>query len=487
MSDLLRTLRLEVGELVARHERGHADFTRYENDPAGFFREVLHCSMWSRQVEMAEAVRDYPRVVVVSCQSAGKDYLAARLALWWTYANRGLCILTGPSDRQVSEILMREVRRAFSRCPELPGELYSRELRLDGSDAGILAFTSNQSDRLTGFHHPRLLVCITEGQGVEDEAYEAALACATGPENRLLVYGNPLRRTGSFYRVAHASNWHRLTITASEHPNVTSGREEIPGAISAEWISALAEEYGVASSIYRSRVEAEFPSDAVEGLLQRAWLDAAVARWQKEMYQEPGARNEANLVQPAVLGIDVARFGADKSAIAYARGGIVRELATWGGAALTTSADRVIDYTRQVQARDVWGRRPSLWVDEPGLGGGLIDTLRERGWEVESFNGSAKPRDSRRFLNKRAESFWHLRRVLEAGKVALPPDDRLFEEMLASEWTISGGGQIQIAGKDLMRKELGRSPDRLDAVVIALAASMGAYSPPMIRFEHVRI
>lgn len=158
-----------------------------------------------------------------------------------------------------------------------------------------------------------------------------------------------------------------------------------------------------------------------------------------------------------------------------------------GGASLTTSADKVLDYAREVQQGDVWGRRPSLVVDEPGLGGGLIDTLRERGWEVTAFNGSARARDPRRFLNKRAEAFWHLRRCLEAGTVALPRDERLFEEALGVEWTISGGGQIQIAGKDLMRKDLGRSPDRLDAVTIALAASSGAFPRSRISFSSVRI
>ncbi|MDP2958008.1 MAG: hypothetical protein Q8N53_16400 [Longimicrobiales bacterium] len=369
----------------------------------------------------------------------------------------------------------------------LPGKLYSREPRLDGSDAGILALTSNQSDRLTGFHHERLLICLTEAQGIEDEAYEAALACATGSENRLLVYGNPTRRTGQFYRVAHAEHWHRLTITAAEHPNVISGNEEIPGGISREWIEALAAEYGASSSIYRSRVEAEFPSDSVEGLIRREWLDTAVQRWEREMHPAPGPRNEANLVQPATLGIDVARYGDDKSAAALVRGSTVRELFTWSGAALTTSADRVIDYAREVQKRDIYGRRPSLWVDEPGLGGGLIDTLRERGWEVSAFNGSARPKDPRRFLNKRAEAYWHLRRVLEAGRVALPPDERLTEEALSVEWTIAPNGAIQIAAKDLQRKSLGRSPDRLDAVVIGLAASMEAFPPSRISFSHVRI
>ena len=124
-------------------------------------------------------------------------------------------------------ILVREIRRAFLRVPELPGELYSMELRIDG-DAGILAFTSDDPQKLVGLHHPRLLIPFTQGQGIDEDAYEAALACCTGPENRLFVYGNPIAPTGPFYRAATSDTWSVLTLRADEHPNVVTGRQEIP-------------------------------------------------------------------------------------------------------------------------------------------------------------------------------------------------------------------------------------------------------------------
>ncbi len=55
------------------------------------------------------------------------------------------------------------------------------------------------------------------------------------------------------------------------------------------------------------------------------------------------------------------------------------------------------------------------------------------------------------------------------------------------EWQIAQNGTIQILGKDLLRKALGRSPDRLDAVVIGLTASLGGLRRPQIRFSTVRI
>ena len=164
-------LREQVGELIAKHERARdvTEFSRYADDPSGFMRDVLHCEPWAKQLEIAELVRDHPRTVVVTANGIGKDWVTARLAVWWVYARRGFVILTGPTERQVKQILMREVRKVFALAPELPGELYSLELRVDDAgESGILAFTSDNPDRLTGFHHPRLLICVTEGQGVDE-------------------------------------------------------------------------------------------------------------------------------------------------------------------------------------------------------------------------------------------------------------------------------------------------------------------------------
>ena len=488
-------LAVEVGDLLAQHEktRDLADFARYADDPAGFMREVLHCLPWSKQDEMAEWVRDNPRVVVVTCNGLGKDWMTARIALWWVYARGGLCILTGPTERQVKHILMRQVRQAFNAAPELPGELYSMELRVgDSGDSGILAFTSDQADRLTGFHHPLLAVFITEGQGVEDDAYEAAMSCLTGAENRLFVYGNPTRPTGSFYRIAHSDNWHAETIAAPEHPNVISGREEIPGAITREWIAGIREEYGEASSIYGSRVLARFPSEAIEGLIRRAWLNAAVAKWNaphpSEAHLMPWSRS------PVTLGVDVGRMGPDASVVAVARRGRVEEIVMWRGAETTESVDRVIAVAKRVQpVATLYFCGLRIVVDAVGVGAGVHDGLKAKGWPVVEYNGGASPEenksfsDSRRFANRRAETHWRFRESLERGLIELPQDDALFEEALAVEWQINPAGKIQILGKDLIRKSLGRSPDRLDAVTMALEESMDLRLRPTISFYSIEI
>ena len=219
---ILRRLETEIGELVERHDtaRDLSDFARYHDDPVAFIRDVLKGDPWSAQIAIAESVRNDSLVVVRSCNAAGKDWIAAHLALWWVYSRRGLVLLTGPTERQVREIVMSEVGRAFSAAEDLPGELFQMALRLGRDEqAGILAFTSSDANKLTGFHAPRLMICITEAQGVEPFAFEAALACATGAENRILAVGNPLAPSGRFFEMSRSNNWTSHAISAFDCPN----------------------------------------------------------------------------------------------------------------------------------------------------------------------------------------------------------------------------------------------------------------------------
>ncbi|HEX6910089.1 MAG TPA: hypothetical protein VF142_06835 [Longimicrobium sp.] len=286
MSDFrLDRLEERLGLLLDRHAGG-ADLSalaeQYRADPVGFARDVLHADPWSKQVAILEAVRDAPRTVVRGCNAAGKDHAAACAALWW-YATRpgATVLLTGPTLRQVAEILFgTELRRLFDGS-DLPGERFTTALRGPGG-ALVLGFTSGESSRLTGYHSPGgVLAILTEGQGVEPFAYEAMLANTTGAGDRLLVVGNPLVPHGPFFEACRSADWRRTRISAFDHPNLT-GERTIPGGVTPEWVELVRREYGAASGVYRARVLGEFPDEATDGLVRRSWLEAAAARWAEQ-------------------------------------------------------------------------------------------------------------------------------------------------------------------------------------------------------------
>ena len=136
---------------------------------------------------------------------------------------------------------MSEVARACRGASELPGELYRTTLRLPHeARAGVLAFTSTEASRLTGFHAPRVMAVVTEAQGVEEYAWEGLLACATGPEDRVLAVGNPLVPSGRFFAVSRPqSDWRTLQASALDHPNLREGRTVIPGGPSQAFIDRM--------------------------------------------------------------------------------------------------------------------------------------------------------------------------------------------------------------------------------------------------------
>ncbi len=465
----LRRLQSDVGDLIASRERGSdlEEFARYENDPCAFVIDVLKAQPWEAQTAIAASVRDHPLVVVRSCNAAGKDWVAAALALWWVYVRRGLVLLTGPTQRQVREIVMGEVGRAWYKARDLPGELYASALRVGGSEhMGILAFTSSEASRMTGFHAPRVLIVITEAQAVEPWTWEAAFACATGSEDRILAVGNPLSPSGKFYDVCNSPSWTTHAISAFETPNVKEGSEAVPGMITTAGVARIESEYGKGSGVYRARVLGQFPEEDVYGLIRRAWLEEAYRKFQTGELQGGG--------QP-ILAVDPARYGPDKSVMAVRRGAVLRELVVWSKCDLMQTVEKI---QAEAGKRGVTPdgkshgklipHRGQLVIDEIGLGSGVYDRLRELRYDVAGFNASRLPSaDKDKLANTRAAAFWKLRKLLEDGQVAILKDELLWDELTAIQWKLNSAGKIVIESKDDLRSRLGRSIDRADATAMA--------------------
>jgi hypothetical protein len=462
----------ELGELLARHQEpaDFSTFATYADDPVGFLTEVLGEQPWRRQVEIAEAVRDCPLVTVRSCHAAGKDWIAARLALWWVYARRGLVLLTGPTRAQVEEILMRgELREAFGRAADLPGDLHVRALRPAGEGkAGVLAKTASGVSRLTGFHDARVLFVVTEAQDPEiSHAWDAAFACTTGAKDRILTLGNPTERNGRFYRAHRNPEWRALKIAASDVPNVRHGETVVPGLLTREGVDRFAREYGEESGFYVSRVLAEFPEESEEGVFRREWLDQAVA-----LFEAGKLTEEAREATP-VAALDPSRHGPDASVLMVRRGNVLWGSRTWTGRHDTTQL-----VERVTGALEGFGIRPRghedgasglVVVDEVGLGGGALDRLVELGYRTHGYNGGRSAESDRHF-NLRAESYWQLRSRLERGELALPRMPELEEELLALQYRVTPQGQTQLEAKRDLKGRIGRSPDRADALAMLEAA-----------------
>lgn len=291
-------------------------------------------------------------------------------------------------------------------------------------------------------------------------------------------------------------SWHTIRASAHEHPNVVEGQEVIPGGPSRAWIKDVADEYGEDSPYYVARVEARFPESATDALIRRAWIEDAMER------RESGALEEAAAWEPLVVGVDVARSGADLSAAAVRQGPILRDLVTWRAEDTMESVDRVERLLDQYTSPET-PRLEAVVVDEAGLGAGVCDRLaerlkgrkypyRHRGRErrgmavtrtkaaeidVEGFNSSRKAGDPDRFANLRAHVYWRIRKRLEDGRLALPPDEELCEELWSTRWRVTGVGLMQLEAKEDLKARIGRSPDKADALAMTFGRAVMPRGP----------
>ena len=110
---------------------------------------------------------------------------------------------------------------------------------------------------------------------------------------------------------------------------------------------------------------------------------------------------------------------------------------------------------------------PAVFVDEGGLGAGVVDRLRELRAPVYGVQFGGKARQSGRFANMRAELFWELRRLFNDNLIAIPPDEELISQLLGLRYDVTSAGQVKMESKSSLRRRGLRSPDKADALALA--------------------
>ena len=517
----------------------------YRNDPVGFVQEVLGDAPYAKQREMLEAVVHNRRVSVVGANGSGKDWAAARAVLWWIATRpRATVVVTGPTQRQVEEIVWRELRGAYkaSRVP-LGGRVSGSHWNID-DDRFAIGFSTNRPENLQGFHSPELLVVVTEAHAVPQGHMEALKRLIPA---RMLLTGNAFSRDGEFFDSHHTKGhlYTRVAISAFDTPNFTGENGGIPGTPTEEDVEERKLDWGEDHPLYQGSVLARFPDMLDDSLIGRTVIEQAVERWEQyykagsatchsersaaeprnlsgdvplctdaspercfgcaqhdkagdTCHPEQGAapipchsersaaepRNLSgdvplctdaspercfgcaqhdNALPPSAsrrLGVDVARFGSDKTALCVRQGWLVESLRSFERIDTMRTAGEALTL---VSEQDI----PAVFVDEGGLGAGVVDRLRELGAPVYGVQFGGKAPQSGRFVNMRAEIFWELRRLFNEGLVAIPRDEELISQLLGLRYDVTSAGQVKMESKSSLRRRGLRSPDKADALALA--------------------
>lgn len=573
-------------ELIAENP-----WSQYMTDPAGFIEQGLGETIWSKQREILESVRDNKRTAVPACHAPGKSHLAARIVAWWAMCQpvgTSQIVTTATSFRQVRNILWSHIRKLHA-THNLAGECLTVEWKMDKS---VVAFgfapAQYNETALQGIHAPNLLVVVDEAGGISDTIGNALEALMTGGNTRLLLLGNPPtdQENSWFERACNSDLYNTIPISAYDTPNYTGEAvgncttcpKSVPThsvathLVDQTWVNDVISELGENSSFVTARVKAEFPKGAGNRVIPSTWIEEA-----------------SNNLNPAHdtrirLGIDIAADGGDEFVIARADGYTVRIIHASSGADNANAvqvANICLRYIQEAEAdalqqantrththtdesltaqgnpelpvnestlhkryygrtesehlfapqtltpqgfptttqlstppqtltqqgfqsinrgvggridHSKWGAGPqtvSVKVDAIGLGWGVVGLLEAWGREglhgakVVGVNVAERAFDAGKFKNQRAEMWWNGRVLVQPDVdgfqvVRLDVDRKVLGQLGSPDFVSDSSGRIQVVGKGELRKKGAGSPDRAEAVLLALYEPKGWLVPELV-------
>jgi hypothetical protein len=182
----------------------------------------------------------------------------------------------------------------------------------------------------------------------------------------------------------------------------------------------------------------------------------------------------------SALGVDPSRGGDDETAIAIRFNDWIAPLHLTKGK-YVEDGDAVRDIIHNLRIGN-----PQINIDVVGVGSSPYDSCKKMGWTVVAINGGASATDRNnkpitdrtgllRFRDMNAMLAWRLMESLDPQynpTLMLPPDPKLKAELCSIRRSSIDGGVVSIESKKEVKKRLGRSPDRADAVKYALLQTL---------------
>jgi len=452
-------------------------WARYRNDPVGFVTDGLGESVWSKQVEILNSVRDNKRTAVPACHAPGKSHIAARAIAWWCTvhpAEKVRVVTTATTFRQVRGILWPHIRRLHT-AHNLPGEVLTTEWKInDTLVADGFSPADHNETAVQGIHAEHLLIVVDEAGGISPIIGNAIEALMTGGHTRLLLLGNPpTDNVGSWFeRACNSDLYNVIPIDAFSTPNFTGEPvgDWARNLVDQTWVNDVTREFGEDSAFVQARVYARFPRTTTNVTLPIDWLESAVVP-------------EPTEIGPIRLGVDVAADGGDEFVIARAEGMCTRlvhtsshndNAVTVAGLVLTE-----IHKAQEYHALHNINQRVRVKIDSIGVGWGVAGLLSEWGKEsrhdaeIVAVNVAERAYDNNKFANQRAEMWWNMRTLIqpdEEGRqeLSLCVGKKEIAQLTAPTYRPNSSGRIQIESKADMKRRGISSPDRAEAILLAL-------------------
>ncbi|MBE0557359.1 MAG: hypothetical protein IH628_09020, partial [Proteobacteria bacterium] len=340
-------------------------------------------------------------------------HAAARVGVWWykTFPDSQVYTSAAPPESNLKKLLWGEIGSTVEKHPKLFDSDSIRSLFIGRSARSFISGVTipasgteaQREAKFSGKHAPHLLFIIDEGDAVPDDVYRGIESCMSGGHARLLVMFNPRHESGEVYRMERDGRANVVTLSAFNHPNVVTGEDRIPGAVTLEttvrrinqWCRPLAHGesvnrecfelpgflvgataksqsgtdypplrpgwYKVMDPAFSYMVLGEYPAQGNQQLISREWIAQARARWDIYVAQH-GEVPPAGAF--ASLGLDVGEYGGDVNVFCARYGGFVEKPVVWSGMDILQTADRAVQELKHRKAG-------AVKVDATGVGAGV--------------------------------------------------------------------------------------------------------------------
>ena len=463
----------------------------------------LDVDLTAVQRRIFRAVAENKRVYVQSGNGVGKSFTAAVLNLAFLARHPGsICLATSGTYSVLSDVLWKPLRKLYSRS-ELPGRALESPPRVElGEEWYFKALSPRNPSNLEGRHAEAIFVTLEEVDkpDITREHFDSAESMLTGPHDRILAVGNPPDDDSNVAaELRDSDRWHTVRFSSFDSHNVrvdagTLDANRIPGLVGLEtvtddWENWNGEEW---PGLEAARTAHEERTDLDQRWYRRrAGVQPPAAAAAHRPFDVADVRAAVERAPPAdapstpdAVGIDVARSG-DRTVLAAVHGPDIRIHYSKQGTNHATQESRLRTYL------DGWtdgrgGETLPVAVDAVGEGSALADQLDAAYPGVERFKSGSTAREATEYADCWTEALASLGRLLAADGVL--NDRRLREELLAAARTVTfeerhlasrgdnGATVLSATSKDEIKASLGRSPDHLDAVGMAVWAREAADS-----------
>jgi len=453
---------------MALNEVIYNKIKEWRNNAVLFVEEVLlinkpHIKISKQQREFLEALPKQKRISIRSGHGTGKDASASWAILWFlstrVYAK---IVCTAPTARQLNDILWSEISK-WARESAIQDEFVIQSEKIFHKGApkewwaravspSVKADPQDQAETLAGFHGDHLFIVVDEASGVEDPVFIPIEGAMTQEDNRVLLIGNPTKNKGYFHDTQFHSEikkmWHKLHWDSRDSENVKP-----------DYPLYMAKKYGIDSNVFRIRVAGEPPLEDERTLIPLWWAEQCIGK-------EINVDDE----EFTYLGVDVARYGEDKSIILPRQGMLVHPWARFQSMNTITLAGNVL-----MQYQDVGA--VGCGVDVIGVGAGVADYLRKQRMPgLFDINVSWASSDSTKYALLRDELWWRMREKCMYGyysfpDIKLPGETLSLGQELANElstpyYDFNRNGAVKVESKEKMKKRGIASPNIADALGI---------------------